>query len=226
MSDFIQNHVQIPGNGCLMRKLAKVVEPTEEMYRAARDYPQLEVSQHVDVAGRVNIENIGYIIDNKEEQEFILGPGIGGKPLGLFNMTKPKFLEAPLSNGRIITMIHTVPGNYRQNAVFLANDYDAKFIMKMMDGDGRALVKTGLTTTDPDRLLGYPFHTCEWVLNGFMLFGDIASFMEIEGWPEMVMQMKFHNMLSARKRVLTRRVEEHTEAVTLVKFEDVETGRG
>ena len=63
----------------------------------------------------------------------------------------------------IINLIYSLKRPYRKNAAFIMNDQTVAAIRKLKDGDGKYLWQPALVLGEPDKLLGYPVYTSEFM---------------------------------------------------------------
>lgn len=52
---------------------------------------------------------------------------------------------------------------YRKNAKFIMNDQTISLLRKLKDNNGAYMWQSALVAGEPDRLLGYPVYTSEFV---------------------------------------------------------------
>ena len=103
-------------------------------------------------------ESIGVL----EETAYVNGDGIG-KPQGILpNITA---ITAAVGNtttfnySALVTLVFTVPQQYRQNAAFIVSDAAARNLYLMVDGQSRPLWNVNVALNGPDTFLGYPIYT-------------------------------------------------------------------
>lgn len=120
-----------------------------------------------------NLEN--YIIDqftkalaNAEEDAFLNGDGIG-KPLGIFaangggQVAITTNTQSSITADEVINLVYALKRPYRKNAKFIMNDQTIGLLRKLKDNNGAYLWQPALVAGEPDRLLGYPVYTSEFV---------------------------------------------------------------
>lgn len=138
-----------------------------------------------------NLEN--YIVDefskalaNAEEDAFINGNGTG-KPLGLLAATGGAEVGVTTASAtaitadEIINLIYSLKRPYRKNAAFVINDATLALLRKLKDGNGVYLWQPALTLGEPDKLLGYPVYTSQFMPTveagaKTIIFGDLSYY--------------------------------------------------
>lgn len=114
------------------------------------------------------IDEFGKAIANAEEYAFINGSGVG-QPLGILadeggaDIGVTAASATAVTADEIINLIYSLKRPYRKNAVFLLNDQSIAGIRKLKDGNGVYLWQPALTQGEPDRLLGYPVFTSQYM---------------------------------------------------------------
>lgn len=132
------------------------------------------------------IDEFGKALGNAEEDAFINGNGTG-KPLGILATTggAEVGVTAAATNtitaDEIINLIYSLKRPYRKNAVFLMNDATIAIIRKLKDNNNVYLWQPALTAGEPDRLLGYPVYTSQYMPtaaagNKSIAFGDFSYY--------------------------------------------------
>ncbi len=115
-----------------------------------------------------------------EDIAFIDGDGTG-KPLGVVRSAKA-LDEATLDEDFFIDTVYGLGRKYRNSAVWLISDLDAKKIRKIKDTDGNLLwnrtnnVKSTLEGSEPGEILGYSVFVSENIPEGTILFGDFKYY--------------------------------------------------
>ena len=110
----------------------------------------------------------GKALANAEEDAFINGDG-NGKPLGILaaaggaqtGVTTAS--STAITADEVINLVDSLKRPYRKNAVFIMNDQTIAAIRKLKDGNGMYMWQPALTAGEPDRLLGYPVHTSQFM---------------------------------------------------------------
>lgn len=115
-----------------------------------------------------------------EDIAFINGDG-NGKPKGVVVSAKA-LEEGALNEDFFIDTIYGLGRKYRNNAIWLLSDIDAKKIRKLKDADGNLLwnrtnnVKSSLEGSEPGEILGYNIFVSENIPEGTILFGDFKYY--------------------------------------------------
>ena len=105
---------------------------------------------------------------NAEENAFINGTG-SGQPLGILAATGGADVGVTAASAtaitadEIINLVYSLKRPYRKNAVFLMNAQTVAAVRKLKDGTGTYLWHEALTADAPNRLLGYPVFTSEFM---------------------------------------------------------------
>jgi HK97 family phage major capsid protein len=105
---------------------------------------------------------------NAEENAFINGTG-SGQPLGILAATGGADVgvttasSTAITADEIINLIYSLKRPYRKNAAFIMNDQTVAAIRKLKDGEGKYLWQPALVLGEPDKLLGYPVYTSEFM---------------------------------------------------------------
>lgn len=130
-----------------------------------------------------------------EDKQFLVGDGTG-KPRGILpRSVNTNGLRERLtgSSGAItwnslIALTYSIPAQYKQNSVFLANRATYESIAKLQS-NGQYLWQAyqfeGGTAGRESSLLGYPIVECEWMpdlaANSYpMLFGDLSAYTVVD----------------------------------------------
>ena len=131
------------------------------------------------------IRAFGRAIANAEEEAFIVGDG-SSKPTGLLHATLGGQIGVTTSGNSItadevLDLIYKLKRPYRANAAFLTADSTLAAIRKLKDSTGTYLWQPALTAGEPDRLLGYPVYTSQFVPavaagQSVMAFGDFSYY--------------------------------------------------
>lgn len=123
---------------------------------------------------------------NAEEDAFLNGDG-DGQPLGILAATGGAQVGVTAASAtaitadEIINLVYSLKRPYRKNAVFILNDQTIAAIRKLKDGDGKYLWQPALVSGEPDKILGYPVYTSEYmptIESGAktIAFGDISYY--------------------------------------------------
>ena len=130
------------------------------------------------------INAFGRAIANAEEEAFLTGDGIS-KPTGIFHATKGGQTGVTTAGNSItadevIDLVYKLKRQYRANAVFVTSDSTLAAIRKMKNDNGY-LWQPALSAGEPDRLLGYPVYTSQFVPaiaagQPVMAFGDLSYY--------------------------------------------------
>lgn len=125
-------------------------------------------------------------IGHAEEEAFLTGDG-KGKPTGVLDAAsggetgittaKPDAITAD----EILDLIYKLKRPYRTKAAFITADSTLASIRKLKDATGQYLWQPALTAGEPDRLLGYPVYTSQFVPavaadKPVMAFGDFSYY--------------------------------------------------
>ncbi len=133
--------------------------------------------------------SIGRSIGMKEEEAFLNGTGATGtQPTGLLAATGgadtgvTAASETAITADELIDMQHSVKAPYRGKAVWIMNDATVKLIRKLkLTGTGEYLWQPSLVAGVPDRILGNPVYTSQYMPTAaagkkVMLFGDMSYY--------------------------------------------------
>ena len=131
------------------------------------------------------IRSFAQAIANAEEEAFLVGDGVS-KPTGLLHPTlggQSNFTAAAnrLTADDVLDLIYKLKRPYRTRAAFITSDSTLAFIRKLKDGNGQYLWQPALTAGEPDRLLGFPVHTSQFVPTmaagqPVLAFGDFSYY--------------------------------------------------
>ena len=132
------------------------------------------------------INAFGQAIANAEEEAFLTGDG-SSKPTGIFHSAKGgqtgvvTASSSTITADEVIDLIYKLKRPYRTNAVFVTSDSTLAAIRKLKDGTGMYIWQPALTAGEPDRLLGYPVYTSQFVPGiaagqPVMAFGDMSYY--------------------------------------------------
>lgn len=147
--------------------------------------------------------------NNLEDAAFGNGDG-SGKPTGLFATASVAGVNlsgfqgavsasAAITGNDLIDTFHTLKRAYRMVATWVTSDTLVKMIRKLKDSDGQYIWQPGLTSEQPDRILGRPVIVTE----GFptvapaaksIMFGDLSQYYIVD---RLGMTMKRLNELYA-----------------------------
>ena len=113
------------------------------------------------------IRAFGQAIANAEEEAFITGDG-NSKPTGLLHPTKGGQIGIVtagnnISADEVLDLIYKLKRPYRAEAAFITADSTLAQIRKLKDGTGQYIWQPALTAGEPDRLLGFPVYTSQFV---------------------------------------------------------------
>ena len=130
------------------------------------------------------INAFGRAIANAEEEAFLVGDG-NAKPTGLLHATKGGQIGVltagnAITADEIIDLVYKLKRPYRANAAFITSDSTLAAIRKLKNDNGY-LWQPSLTAGEPDRLLGFPVYTSQYVptiADGqpVMAFGDFSYY--------------------------------------------------
>ena len=130
------------------------------------------------------IRAFGRAIANAEEEAFIVGDG-ASKPTGLLHPTLGGQIGVTTAGNTItadevLDLIYKLKRPYRANAAFITADSTLAEIRKLKTDSGY-LWQPALTAGEPDRLLGYPVYTSQFVPavaagQPVMAFGDFSYY--------------------------------------------------
>ena len=118
--------------------------------------------------GNVLIDQLGRSLARGEESAFLVGDG-NNKPTGIFNATAGGEIGVTAASSTAITadeildLLYSLRRSYRSNAVFIMNDSTLAAIRKLKDTTGQYLWQPALIAGEPDRLLGFPVFTSQYV---------------------------------------------------------------
>lgn len=132
------------------------------------------------------ITQFGKALANAEEDAFLSGTGVG-QPLGLLAETGGAEIgvtaasPTAITADEVINLIYSLKRPYRKKAVFIINDATLAVIRKLKDGNGQYMWQPSLTLGEPDKLLGYPVYTSQFMPtaaagNKSLVFGDISYY--------------------------------------------------
>lgn len=127
---------------------------------------------------------------NAEEAAFVAGTN-SGQPNG-FNTAattgKTVASNSAITASEMIDLYHSLSRPYRQNAVFVANDSTVAAIRKLVDSNGQFIWQPGLSSGQPDMLLGKPVIASDAMpaigsTNDSVSFGDLSYYYVAERGP-------------------------------------------
>ena len=131
------------------------------------------------------IRSFARAIANAEEEAFLVGDGTG-KPTGLLHATLGGQIAVTTAGNAIaadevLDLIYKLKRPYRTNAAFITADSTLAAIRKLKDNTNQYLWQPALTAGEPDRLLGYPVYTSQFVPavaagQPVMAFGDFSYY--------------------------------------------------
>ena len=131
------------------------------------------------------IRSFGAAIAAAEEESFLVGDG-NSKPTGLFHPTQGGQIGITTAGNAItadevLDLIYKLKRPYRTKAAFITSDSTLAQIRKLKDGTGQYIWQPALTAGEPDRLLGFPVYTSQFVPaiaagQPVMAFGDLSYY--------------------------------------------------
>ena len=132
------------------------------------------------------VDEFGKALANAEEDAFLNGNGTG-KPLGILAATGGAEVGVTAASAttitadEIINLIYSLKRPYRKKAVFITNDATLAILRKLKDGNGAYMWQPSLVAGEPDKLLGYPVYTSQFMPavaagNKSVIFGDISYY--------------------------------------------------
>ena len=132
------------------------------------------------------VDEFGKALANAEEDAFLNGNGTG-KPLGILAATGGAEVGVTAASATTITadviinLIYSLKRPYRKKAVFITNDATLAILRKLKDGNGAYMWQPSLVAGEPDKLLGYPVYTSQFMPavaagNKSVIFGDISYY--------------------------------------------------
>ena len=131
------------------------------------------------------IRSFGQAIANAEEEAFLVGDG-NGKPTGLLHPTLGGQIGITTAGNsvtadEVLDLIYKLKRPYRTSAAFIMADSTLAVIRKLKDGTGQYFWQPALTAGEPDRLLGFPVYTSQFVPavaagQPVMAFGDFSYY--------------------------------------------------
>ena len=131
-----------------------------------------KVSEELLADNAYNLE--GWLIDsfsralaNSEEEAMIIGDG-SSKPTGVLHPTVGGEIGIvtagnTITADEIVDLVYKLKRPYRANAAFLMADSTLAAVRKLKDSTGQYLWQPALTAGEPDRLLGFPVYTSQYV---------------------------------------------------------------
>jgi HK97 family phage major capsid protein len=157
---------------------------------------QIKVSRDLLLRSRQPIEQLiagrfGYKLATTQEKKFLTGTGFN-EPLGLLTASSDGISTGrDISTGNTTTAIqfdglkeaqYGIKDQYRSIASWLFHRDGIKQISKLKDGEDNYLWQPSNQVGEPDRLLGHPVRSSEYVSNTFTaglyvgLFGDFSHY--------------------------------------------------
>ena len=131
------------------------------------------------------IRSFGAAIAAAEEESFLVGDG-NSKPTGLFHPTQGGQIGITTAGNAItadevLDLIYKLKRPYHTKAAFITSDSTLAQIRKLKDGTGQYIWQPALTAGEPDRLLGFPVYTSQFVPaiaagQPVMAFGDLSYY--------------------------------------------------
>lgn len=146
---------------------------------------ELLLDSHFDIES-FSAQEFGKALALEEECAFLTGT-TDDRPAGLIPTLAADSDMTITSSGNSITgddivnLIHSVKRPYRRNAAFLMSDSTLAIIRKLKDSTQNYLWQPNFAAGEPERLLGYPIYTSEFLPtatsgNICILFGDWSSY--------------------------------------------------
>lgn len=126
-------------------------------------------------------------LGTKEEEALLTGSGTN-EPYGLHSIVADNTATMTVQTAGttieaddIVNLVYSLKRPYRKNASFLACDSTLATIRKLKDADQNYIWAQSLTAGEPNRLLGYPVYSSEYlpsIAAGTipLLFGDFTKF--------------------------------------------------
>jgi len=162
--------------------LSKEIQVSKKLVRVS----QINIPDYI---ARAFGRKMGYV----EENAFLNGSGVN-QPLGIFtssdsgisasrNVSAGNTTSAITADG-LVNCVMNLRKQYRTRpSVRWVFHRDAvKMIRKLKDGEGQYLWRMGLTESEPDRILGYPYEESEYAPNTFTtglnvgIIGDMSFY--------------------------------------------------
>ncbi len=108
----------------------------------------------------------------EEDRVIAIGSGTG-QPEGLYNAAgvQEYAVGGPIDYDALVDIYYTLPGRYRDNAVWLGHGDIFKAVRKLVDTAGSYVWNPSLETGEPPRLLGRPIVQEDLFPDGFLMFG-------------------------------------------------------
>jgi HK97 family phage major capsid protein len=109
------------------------------------------------------------------EEDRVIAVGDGStQPEGLYSAAgvQAYAVDAAIDYDALVDIYYTLPGRYRDRAVWLGADDVFKSVRKLTDTAGQPLWRPSLEADSPDRLLGRPVITQSDLPSSVLLFGD------------------------------------------------------
>lgn len=163
---------------------AQVILDAYKLSTAVKVSEELLADNQYDLEGYL-IRSFGQAIANAEEEAFLVGDG-NCKPTGLLHPTFGGQIGvvtagSSITADEIIDLVYKLKRPYRAKASFLMADSTLAAIRKLKDGTGTYLWQPALTAGEPDRLLGYPVYTSQYIpaiASGqpVIAFGDMSYY--------------------------------------------------
>lgn len=163
---------------------AQVILDAYKLSTAVKVSEELLADNQYDLEGYL-IRSFGQAIANAEEEAFLVGDG-NSKPTGLLHPTLGGQIGVvtagnSITADEIIDLVYKLKRPYRAKASFLMADSTLAAIRKLKDGTGTYLWQPALTAGEPDRLLGYPVYTSQYIPaiaagQPVIAFGDMSYY--------------------------------------------------
>jgi len=109
------------------------------------------------------------------EEDRVIAVGDGStQPEGLYSAAGVQAYDVAgaIDYDALVDLYYTLPGRYRDRAVWLGHDDVFKSVRKLVDSAGQPLWRPSLEADSPDRLLGRPVITQSGLPTSVLLFGD------------------------------------------------------
>lgn len=116
-------------------------------------------------------QEFGKAIGSKEEDSLLNVTGVN-EPYGLLSIISDNAttmttltVGANIAADDLLNLVYKLPRPYRKNAAFLMNDATLAAVRKLKDADLHYIWQPSLTESEPDRLLGYPVYSSQYMPN-------------------------------------------------------------
>jgi HK97 family phage major capsid protein len=146
---------------------------------------ELIQDSRIDIEAYVN-KALAERIARITNRHFTVGDGVS-KPRGLavaaaLGKTGVVGQTTSVTYDDLVDLEHSVDPAYRPDASWMFHDQTLKVLKKLKDGQGRPLWRPGVTSGDPNDILGYTYtinqHCAQMAANAkSILFGDMGKYM-------------------------------------------------